>query len=179
MPPRPKTFDDVLAKIRAESLDKDGAVNKVELGKRFERVTRDFLSSDNHYRNRFAKVWMWVDWPGRDGGDTGIDLVAEQHDGGLCAIQCKCYADDGSLDTKQVSKFLAKAAGLRMRHRILVYTGEAITANARRLLEQNDCKIIGPIISATAGWTGAGSQSSRPGAPKSSAPTKRRPSLTW
>ena len=144
MPPQPKTFDDVLAKIRAESLDKDGAVNKVELGKRFERVTRDFLSSDNHYRNRFAKVWMWVDWPGRDGGDTGIDLVAEQHDGGLCAIQCKCYADDGSLDTKQVSKFLAKAAGLRMRHRILVYTGEAITANARRLLEQNDCKIIGP-----------------------------------
>ena len=144
MPPQPKTFDDVLAKIRAESLDKDGAVNKVELGKRFERVTRDFLSADNHYRNRFAKVWMWMDWPGRDGGDTGIDLVAEQHDGGLCAIQCKCYADDGSLDTKQVSKFLAKAAGLRMRHRILVYTGEAITANARRLLEQNDCKIIGP-----------------------------------
>ena len=144
MPPRPKTFDDVLAKIRAESLDKDGAVNKVELGKRFERVTRDFLSSDNHYRNRFAKVWMWMDWPGRDGVDTGIDLVAEQHDGGLCAIQCKCYADDGSLDTKQVSKFLAKAAGLRMPHRILVYTGEAITSNARRLLEQNDCKIIGP-----------------------------------
>ena len=144
MPPRPKTFDDVLAKIRAESAGKDGAVNKAELGKRFERVTRDFLSADNHYRNRFAKVWMWMDWPGRDGGDTGVDLVAEQYDGGLCAIQCKCYADDGSLDTKQVSKFLAKAAGLRMPHRILVYTGESITSNARRLLEQNDCKIIGP-----------------------------------
>lgn len=141
--PAPKTFDDVLAKIRAESTGKDGAVNKAELGKKFETVTRDFLSTDSHYLNRFTKVWMWMDWPGRDGGDTGIDLVAEQRDGELCAIQCKCYSDDGSLDTEQVSKFLAKAAGLQMPHRILVYTGESITRNARRLLEQNDCRIMG------------------------------------
>ena len=137
------TFDDVLRQIRAEST-KGGTVNKAELGRRFEAVTRDFLSADNHYRNRFAKVSMWMEWPGRDGGDTGIDLVAEQHDGSLCAIQCKCYADDGSLDTKQVSKFLAKAAGMRMQHRMLVYTGECITANAKRLLEQHGCQILSP-----------------------------------
>lgn len=131
----------MLSKIRAES-SKGGVVNKTELGRRFESITRDFLSTDNHYRNRFSKVWMWMEWPDRDGGDTGIDLVAEQHDGSLCAIQCKCYADDGSLDTKQVSKFLAKAAGLRMQHRMLVYTGECITANAKRLLEQHDCQIL-------------------------------------
>ncbi len=142
--PKPGTFDSVLARIRAESTGRDGATNKAELGRRFERVTKDFLSADNHYRNRFARVWLWMEWPGRDGADTGIDLVAEQHDGGLCAIQCKCYADDGSLDTKQVSKFLAKAAGLRTAHRMLVYTGESITANARRVLEQNRCQILTP-----------------------------------
>ena len=161
--PAPKTFDGVLAKIRAESTGKDGAVNKAELGKKFEIVTRDFLSTDNHYLNRFAKVWMWMDWPGRDGGDTGIDLVAEQRDGELCAIQCKCYSDDGSLDTEQVSKFLAKAAGLQMPHRILVYTGESITRNARRLLEQNDCRIMGSDHFRDSGvdWSGFPKLSSR------------------
>ena len=34
---------------------------------------------------------MWDEWPGRDGQDTGIDLVAEERDGGLCAIQCKFF----------------------------------------------------------------------------------------
>ena len=131
------SFDDVLARIRAEASD------TADLGRRFEVITRDFFGADRHYRNRFSDVWLWRDWKGRDGQDTGIDIVAKQRaDGGLCAVQCKCYDDKGSLDTKQVSKFLAKAAALKMPHKVLVYTGDAITVNARRLIEQSGCRII-------------------------------------
>ncbi len=43
-----------------------------------------------------SKVWLWSEWPGRCGRpDTGIDLVAEDADGGgLTAIQCKFYLPD-------------------------------------------------------------------------------------
>ena len=34
---------------------------------------------------------MWDEWPERDGSDTGIDLIGEERDGGLCAIQCKFF----------------------------------------------------------------------------------------
>ena len=83
-----------------------------------------------------------MQWPKRDGPDTGIDLIAEQYNGELCAIQCKCYDDNGNLEMKQVSKFLAKASGLHIEHKILVYTGETITNNAHRVMKQNTCQII-------------------------------------
>ena len=145
----------MLAQIRTEST-KNGVVNKTDLGRRFERMTRDFFATDNHYRNRFSKVWMWMDWPDRDGGDTGIDLVAEQRDGALCAIQCKCYADDGSLDLKQVSNFLAKSASLSIPHKILVYTGDMITSNAKTLLENSKCQImtLDHFRDSSVGWSG-------------------------
>ncbi len=98
------TFDDVLKKIRKES------ASTRELGTKFEKITKDFFKIDPMYTRQFKKAYMWNEWPKRDGIDTGIDLVAEQHDGKLCAIQCKCYADDGSIDTKSVAKFLAKAS---------------------------------------------------------------------
>ena len=44
-------------------------------GKEFELFLRDALvASPSH---QFADVWLWDDWPGRDGPDRGIDLVAE------------------------------------------------------------------------------------------------------
>ena len=49
-------------------------------GKEFEPFLRDALvASPSH---QFTNVWLWVDWPGRDGPDRGIDLVAEDLGGG-------------------------------------------------------------------------------------------------
>ena len=43
-------------------------------GKKFEPFLRDALvASPSH---QFADVWLWDDWPGRDGPERGIDLVA-------------------------------------------------------------------------------------------------------
>ena len=131
-----KTFDDVLESIRSESNDKR------DLGTKFEILTKDFLTIDKLYQNRFSKVYLWKEWPKNDGADTGIDLVAEEHDGSLCAIQCKCYADDGNISMKAVSTFLAKATSLKIDNKILVYTGDTLTNNAEKVLRDSRCQII-------------------------------------
>ena len=62
------------------------------MGRAFERLMQAALSQEpGILGDRFTKVWMWDEWPGRDGQDAGIDLVAEERDGGLCAIQCKFF----------------------------------------------------------------------------------------
>jgi predicted helicase len=132
-------FDSVLKKIRDES------ENTSELGTRFENLIKDYFETDKFYKNRFVKVWKWMEWPDREGPDIGIDLVAEERDGSLCAIQCKCYADDGSLDERHVTNFLAYADGLKnknFKNKILVYTGDNLTKHANTLLTKHRCTII-------------------------------------
>ena len=129
-------FDIILSEIRSDS------ESTSELGKKFEKITRGFFKIDPLYARRFKKVYLWREWPKRDGADTGIDLVAEEYDGNLCAIQCKCYADDGSIDTKSVAKFLAKASSLKIENTILVYTGDCITKNAIKILRDSRTQIL-------------------------------------
>jgi hypothetical protein len=76
------TFESVLADLRAE------ATSARDLVDRFERLMRSHLTIDPLFAQRFDEVWLWQQWPGRDGqADTGIDLVATEHGGGVCAIQ--------------------------------------------------------------------------------------------
>ena len=56
-------------------------------GKQFEHVCKWFLPNDPTCKSTLRKVWLWKEWTGRWGGDAGIDLVAEDHDGRLWAIQ--------------------------------------------------------------------------------------------
>ena len=109
------TFDDVLKDTRRR------AENEKDLGTRFEKITKDFLKADSRYKNRFAKVYMWNSWKDRatvsaSGEDVGVDLVAEEKDGSWCAIQCKCYADDGNIDYKKLSTFFSTSHLIAERH---------------------------------------------------------------
>lgn len=122
----PRAFDDVLRDIRSKS------TSAKDLGERFERIILDVLRHDRHYRNRFDKVWMWSDWARESGvkekvgtsQDLGIDIVARERVGGeLCAVQCKCYADDTVLDAKPVDSFIAAATSHKMTNYILACTG--------------------------------------------------------
>ena len=61
------------------------------MGHSFERLMKTALEQEpGILGDRFSKVWLWKEWPDGDGGDTGIDLVAEEEEG-LCAIQCKFF----------------------------------------------------------------------------------------
>lgn len=137
----PKTFDDVLDHIRRES-----GGDKKALGTAFERLMRDFFKADKFYSQKFTNVYMWGEWPGRDGSDTGIDLVAYDREGGgrkKCAIQCKCYDDGTTLDQKNVTSFIAEARGNDdFDSMILVFTGNNITSNATKKLRANKVHVM-------------------------------------
>ena len=75
-------------------------------GRAFEPLVLNVLRSDPLYQAHFAEVWPWREWPGRDGGDIGIDIVAKRHDGGLAAIQCKCQ---DRIDKHHINSFLSES----------------------------------------------------------------------
>ena len=115
---------------------RERASGPADKGKRFERLVKTALEQHPVYgENRFSRLWLWNDWPGREGGDFGIDIVGEETDGGLCAIQCKCY-DSASIPNSEIDKFLA-AAGSRWKSRILVATSDYSDYAARKLKEHN------------------------------------------
>ena len=98
-------LEEALDRLRA------GAHSTRGKGDLFERMI--LIALRDHpgvYGQRFKNLWLWADWPGRQQrqytGDIGVDIVAEEHDGGLCAIQCKFY-DRASVDIAEVNKFLA------------------------------------------------------------------------
>jgi len=144
---RYETFDDVLQEIRRKHKD-----NKRALGDAFEKITKDFLETDMQYRTRFSKVYLWNDWRHKttvsaSGIDIGVDLMAEEKDGSWCAIQCKCYRDDGTLDYKTLATFFSTVKGIEKRHKqsvntVLVYTGDRTTSNADKIIQLNRCHVI-------------------------------------
>ena len=107
---------------------------------------RDFFKADKFYSQRFSDVYMWGEWAGREGPDTGIDLVAYDRDHGehkKCAIQCKCYDDGTTLDQADVSSFIAEARGNdNFDSMILVFTGKNITSHARRKMSSNNVHVM-------------------------------------
>lgn len=93
----------ILASIREVS------ITEKDKGTRFEVLVKRYLETDPIYRERFSQVWMWMDWPYRNGKiDQGIDLVArEAVSGEYCAIQCKCYDENHLLALPDVGTFFA------------------------------------------------------------------------
>jgi predicted helicase len=93
-------------------------------GRLFERLTKVFLTTDPTWTARFDEVWLWQDWPGRDGKpDTGIDLVArERHGGGWCAIQCKFYAPTSTIQKGDLDSFFTASGKHPFTSRIVVAT---------------------------------------------------------
>lgn len=99
-------FKEILHKFRTESF------TEKEKGTKFERLMRSWLLTDPRY-NELEKVWLWEEFPGRKdfgGTDTGIDLVAKTEMGDYWAIQCKCYAEDTTIDKPAVDSFLATSS---------------------------------------------------------------------
>ena len=140
----PRTFDAVLRGIRSKS------TSPRDLGGRFERIIMDVLTHDRHYKNRFDRVWIWSDWARESGikakmgtaQDLGIDIVARERVGGeLCAVQCKCHADDTVLDAAPVNSFIAAAVAYGMKNCILACTGP-ISKVALAKLRGAHCQIM-------------------------------------
>ena len=108
-------------------------------GRAFEPLVTKVLRTDPLYQAHFAEVWPWNEWPGRDGGDIGIDIVARRHDGGLAAIQCKCQ---DRIDKHHIDSFLSESQRRLMGEpyveRYIFTTATEWSFNAERAISRID-----------------------------------------
>ena len=108
-------------------------------GRLFERLIRTYLLEDPFYQKRFSEVYLWQEWaelrPEFDGVDIGIDLVAQERNGGYCAIQCKCYAENTRISKGDLDTFISASAREPFTARMFVDTGSDWSANLYRTLD--------------------------------------------
>ena len=72
------------------------------------------------------------------GADAGIDLVAEEHDGGLWAIQAKAYDPAYAIKKSDVDSFLSESARPGFVYRLLIATTDRIGERARRTIQEQE-----------------------------------------
>ncbi|MBO1269181.1 type ISP restriction/modification enzyme [Arthrobacter cavernae] len=105
-------------------------------GSYFEQLIEQYLENDGVQAPQYTDVWLWRDWPGRDGKpDTGIDLVAERADGGITAIQCKFYAATHTMQKHDIDSFISASGREPFTHRLIVSTTSKWTQNAEEMLD--------------------------------------------
>ncbi|MXZ40860.1 MAG: DEAD/DEAH box helicase [Caldilineaceae bacterium SB0666_bin_21] len=132
-------FDEALTILRDRATDLFG------MGRSFEHLMQAALTREpGIYGDRFERVWLWNEWPDRDGPDTGIDLVAEEREGGLCAIQCKFFDPHRPVPKKEIDSFLAKSEPMQYTSRLIINTGGAIQRNALKVLQDSPkpCRVL-------------------------------------
>ena len=112
-------------------------------GKQFERIAKWWLTQDPIRSLDVKQVWLWDEWPERSGPDIGIDIVAEMFDGTLCAIQAKCFDENRDIPKSELDSFVSAASQHTFQHRWLIATTDRLSANARRMLDdQHVVKIL-------------------------------------
>ncbi|HEY8912901.1 DEAD/DEAH box helicase [Lacisediminihabitans sp.] len=112
------------------------AANTRTKGFLFEKLVQKFLLTDPLYAGVYEDVWLWQEWPGREGKpDTGIDLVArERYTGALCAIQCKFYAPTHYLQKSDIDSFFTASGKEGFNSRVIVSTTDKWSAHAEEAL---------------------------------------------
>jgi len=139
-----KTFRDVLAELDAN------ARSLAEKGRLFERLVKAFLERDKAQAQRFARAWLWSDWPGnKQQHDIGIDIVAQERDtGNLVAIQCKFFDKRTRIVREHANSFLGACGASEFVSGIFVSTTEHWTKNARDAIERfgKPVSIWGPEV---------------------------------
>lgn len=111
-------------------------------GREFEVATKQLLTVFPMWSNNMVNVWLWEEWPLRDGPDFGIDLVCQDKSGDLWAVQCKAYAPDRKITKAQIDSFVSASGASQFVGRILVTTAQGLASNAIRLLKSVPGKFV-------------------------------------
>jgi predicted helicase len=122
---------EVLDELRGQS------TSEADKGSRLEQLMLQFLRTDPVYAEQFSDVWLWQDWPGRDGKhDTGIDMVAvDRLSGANVAIQCKFYAPGSTIGKADIDSFLSASGKEGFAQRIIVSTTDRWNGNAEDAIQ--------------------------------------------
>ena len=135
------TFNDLIKQINQAA----GDVQR-ERGTLFEKLVLAYLKHEPTYKALYQNVWLLSDVPddyGISKKDTGVDLVAEQKNGDLVAIQVKFYTHKVGKDS--INSFVAELGKSYYQHGLIVSTVDEWNSNARETIEQNEkgIEIIG------------------------------------
>ena len=135
------TFNDLIKQINQAA----GDVQR-ERGTLFEKLVLAYLKHEPTYKALYQNVWLLSDVPddyGISKKDTGVDLVAEQQNGDLVAIQAKFYTHKVGKDS--INSFVAELGKSYYQHGLIVSTVDEWNSNARETIEQNEkgIEIIG------------------------------------
>jgi len=136
-----QTFNDLIEQINQAA----GDVQR-ERATLFEKLVLAYLKHEPTYRALYQNVWLLSDVPDNYGiskKDTGVDLVAEQKNGDLVAIQAKFYTHKVGKDA--INSFVAELGKSYYQHGLIVSTVDEWNSNARETIEQNEkgIEIIG------------------------------------
>lgn len=147
-----QTFNDLIEQINQAA----GDVQR-ERGTLFEKLVLAYLKHEPTYKALYQNVWLLSDVPDNYGiskKDTGIDLVAEQKNGDLVAIQAKFYTHKVGKDA--INSFVAELGKSYYQHGLIISTVDEWNNNARETIEQNEkgIEIIGlsDLRNSQIGW---------------------------
>ncbi|MFB2583449.1 DEAD/DEAH box helicase [Herbiconiux liukaitaii] len=111
---------------------------------RFEKLMVAYLKADPTYQQIYSDVWMWTDYPARNGRiDNGIDLVAQSRDTGeMTAIQCKFYAPNHPLNKPDIDSFLSASSKTEFTGRMIISTTDNWGKNAEDAVEGQNPPVL-------------------------------------
>ena len=132
-----------LEKLRGALVEIEETSRLATDGKWLERLTADCAPLIAEWDVREA--WTWDEWPGKEHADSGIDVIAERHDGGLVAIQCKSRQLDGQgsgppITKAEIDSFIAESTsiGIDPAERWLVVNGAVgVNDKSKRVMGAN------------------------------------------
>ncbi|BCT42329.1 MULTISPECIES: type ISP restriction/modification enzyme [Bacillus] len=135
------TFDDLIEQINEVA----GDIQR-ERGSLFEKLVLAYLKNEPTYQRLYKNIWTLTEVPieyGIPKKDTGVDLVAEQFNGDLVAIQAKFYKKKIGKD--EINSFVAEMGKSYYQRGLIISTVDDWNKNARETIEYNEkgIEIIG------------------------------------
>ncbi|MFS1087762.1 DEAD/DEAH box helicase [Enterococcus casseliflavus] len=135
------TFDDLIQQINQTA----GDIQR-ERGTLFEKLVLSYLRNEPTYQRLYKNVWALGGVPVEYGipkKDTGVDLVAEQFNGELVAIQAKFYQN--KVGKSEINSFVAELGKSYYQRGLIVSTVNDWNKNARETIDHNEkgIEIIG------------------------------------
>ncbi|WP_217582049.1 restriction endonuclease, partial [Lysinibacillus sp. GbtcB16] len=128
------TFDDLIEQINEVA----GDIQR-ERGSLFEKLVLAYLKNEPTYQRLYKNIWTLTEVPieyGIPKKDTGVDLVAEQFNGDLVAIQAKFYKKKIGKD--EINSFVAEMGKSYYQRGLIISTVDDWNKNARETIEYNE-----------------------------------------
>lgn len=127
-------FDELIKQINQTA----GDVQR-ERGTLFEKLVLAYLKNEPTYQRLYKNVWELSDVPevyGIPKKDTGVDLVAEQFNGELVAIQAKFY--ENKIGKSEINSFVAELGKSYYQGGLIVSTVDEWNKNAQDTIDHNE-----------------------------------------